>query len=71
MGAISSEIVHLLKVKCPYKITRDGFCCFLGYQNFLGEDPQTPLQIRKYFMWFIFQLNTVQHMPLVKSEIFN
>ena len=37
MGAISSEIDHLLKVNCPYKMTRDGFC-FHGFQNFPGED---------------------------------
>ena len=42
MGAISSDIVHLLKVNCPYKMTRDGFSCFIGLQIFLGEDPRTP-----------------------------
>ena len=34
MGAISSEIVFLMKLNCPYKMTRDGFSCFLGFQNF-------------------------------------
>ena len=45
MGAISSEIVHLLKVKLSLQndqMTRDGFSCLLGFQNFSGEDPHTP-----------------------------
>ena len=39
MGAISSEIVHFLKVKLSLKMTRDGFPCFLEFQKFLGETP--------------------------------
>ena len=26
-------------------MTRDGILCFLGFQNFLGEDPRTPLSL--------------------------
>ena len=25
------------------KMTRDDFSCFIGFQNFLGENPQPPL----------------------------
>ena len=39
MGAISSVILHLLKI-APYEMTRDGFSCFLGFQTFPVEDPR-------------------------------
>ena len=63
MGAISSEIVHLLKVKLPLKMTRDGFFCFLGFQNFPGGGgtPVPPYQIKKpaiytkYMIYFVNQ----------------
>ena len=52
-GALSSEIVHLLKVKLSLlKMTPDGFFCFLGFQNCSGEDPGLPFQIRKYVIYF-------------------
>ena len=42
MGALSSEILHFLNLKLPCEMTRDGFFCYLGFQNFPGEDPHTP-----------------------------
>ena len=76
MGAISSEIVHLLKVRLSLqndqrwllllswfsKFFGEGFSYFLGFQNFSGEDPRTTLA-RLDNMLFIFQFNTVQHKP--------
>ena len=44
MGAISPKVVQLLKVKLLLEITRDGFSCFIDFQNFQGEDPRTPLR---------------------------
>ena len=63
MGAISSEIVHLLKVKLSLQMTRDGFSCFLGFQNFSGggggggggespRNPPLPFWIRQYVGYF-------------------
>ena len=67
MGAISSEIVHLLKVNA-LKMTREYFSCFIGFQNFPGEDPQPPS--RSENMRFYCQSSTAQHKPLVQSEVF-
>ena len=67
MGATSSEILHLLKVKLPLKITTDGLSCFLGFQNFPGEDPRTPLPDQE--MWSIFQSNTAQCKVMVGFAI--
>ena len=47
-------------------MTRDGFSCILGFQNFSGEDPRTPLPDQNN-MWFVFQSYTAQHKPLVKK----
>ena len=40
-------------------MTRDGFSCFIDFQNFPGEDPLPPLKIRKYVL--ISQTNILQH----------
>ena len=52
-------------------MTRDGFSCFLGIQNFPGEDPPPPPPdppSRLENMCFIFQFNTAQHKPLIRKE---
>ena len=49
-------------------MTRDDFSCFIGFQNFLGENPHPPS--RSENMRFNFQSNTAQHKPLVQSEVF-
>ena len=41
-------------------MTRDGILCFLGFQNFPGEDPQNPLV----------QSNTTQHKNVI-NEVYN
>ena len=64
MEAISSEIVHLLKVKLPLKMTRDDFSGSNGFQNFLGENPQ-PHPSRLENMRFFF--NTAQEKTLVQA----
>ena len=48
-------------------MTRDGFSCFPGFQNFSGEGPRNPPPFlsRKYVLFFWF--NTAQHKPLVKK----
>ena len=48
-------------------MTRDGFLCFLGFQNFPGEDPRTPFQ--KCVV--IVHSNTAQHKTSWKSEVYN
>ena len=52
MKAITSEIVHLLKVKLSLQMARDGFSCFLGFQNVLGENTNILFQIRNYLIYF-------------------
>ena len=48
-------------------MTRDGFSCFLGFQNFSGEDPKTPFQTNV----LNFQSNNIQSTQhLVRSEVF-
>ena len=39
-------------------MTRDGLSCFLGFQNFPGENPRTPFPDQE--MWLIFQSNIAQ-----------
>ena len=48
-------------------MTRGGFLCFLGFQNFPGEDPQTPFQKSVV----ILQSNNAQHKTSWKSEVTN
>ena len=36
-------------------MTRDGFLCFIGFQNFLAEDPRPPFKIRIYVINFSIQ----------------
>ena len=49
-------------------MTRDGFSCFLGFQNFSGDDPVPPFQIKKYAIYF---LNQHCSTLLLNSEAFN
>ena len=44
-------------------MTRGGFLCFLGFQNFPGEDPVPPFQ--KCVV--ILQSNTAQHTSIVRK----
>ena len=44
-------------------MTRDGLSCFLGFQNFPGEDPRTPLPNQE--MWLIF--NTTLHNAIISK----
>ena len=73
MGAISSEIVHFLKVKLSLKMTRDGFSCILGFQNFSGEDLRNPLpdykicDLKKLSDLFC-QLNTAHTQAFCSSD---
>ena len=43
MGAISPEIVHLLKVKLPLENGQRWLLLLYCFQNFPGENPRTPL----------------------------
>ena len=45
MGAISPEIVHLLKVKLPLENDQRWLLLLYCFQNFPGEDP--PLRLEK------------------------
>ena len=45
-------------------MTRDGFLCFLGFQNFSGEDPRTPFQ--KCVV--ILHSNTAQHKTMLLEK---
>ena len=47
-------------------MTRDGFLCFLGFQNFPREDPRTPLS--EYVV--ILQSYTAQHKTSWKTEVY-
>ena len=51
MGAISSEIVHLLKVKLSLQNDQRWLLLLSWFQNFPGEDPRTPFQITKYAIY--------------------
>ena len=48
-------------------MTRDGFLCFLGFQNFPGEVPRIPLSE----VCCNFQSNTAQHKLVENSEVYN
>ena len=53
MGAISSEIVHLLKVKLSLQHDQEWLLLLSWYLKFSGEDPpKPPFQIRKYVIQF-------------------
>ena len=67
MGAISSEIDHLLNVNCPYKMTSDSFSWFSIV--FRRSTPVPPSRLEN--MGFIFSIqHSAHHQPLVKSEVF-
>ena len=66
---ISSEIVHLLKVKLSLQNGQRWLLLLSWYSKFSGgggRTPEPPFQISKYM---IFQFNTTQHKPLVKNEV--
>ena len=70
MGAISSEIVHLLKVKLSLQNDQRWLLLLSWYSKFSGGGPTyPPFQISKYVIYF--QFNTTQNKPLVKNEVFN
>ena len=48
-------------------MTRDGFLCFLGFQNFSREDPEPPFQ--KCVV--ILQSKTAKQKTSWKSEVYN
>ena len=48
-------------------MTRDGFLCFLGFQNFPVEDPRTPFQM----CVVVLQSNTAQHKTSWNSEVYD
>ena len=60
----------LLKVKLPFKPTRDSFC-FLGIQNFPGKPPPPPPPPTQQADVLNFQSNIAQSTQrLFKSEVF-
>ena len=61
MGAISSEIVHLLKVKLSLQNDQSWLLLLSWYSKFSGGEPPEPsFQIRNYVIYF-----SNQHKPLV------
>ena len=65
MGAISYEIVHLLKVKLSLQNDQRWLLLLSWFSKFFGEDPRTPPPPRLKNMRFIFQTNTAQHKAFV------
>ena len=57
MGAMSSEILHFLKVKLPLQNDQRWLPLLSWFSKFSGEDPRIPF--RKYVA--ILQSNTTQH----------
>ena len=56
--------------KLPTKKLPEMTSCFIGFQNFPGEDPQPLLNIRKYVIYFFQSKKTARHNPVVQSESF-
>ena len=75
MGAISSEIVHLLKVKLSLQNDQRWLLLLSWFSKFFGEDPHTPppppSRLENTCMCCCFLINRAQHRPFVKSEAFN
>ena len=63
MGAISSEIVHLLKVNLSLQNDQRWLLLLSWYSKFSGGGPPDPPFRLK--ICFIFQFNTAQHKALV------
>ena len=70
MEAISSEIVLLLKVKLSLQNDQRWLLLLSWFSIFFGGGSRDPPS-RLENMWFIFQYNTAQRKPFVKSEAFN
>ena len=71
MGAISSEILHLLKVKLPLQNDQRWLLLLSWFSKFFGgRTPDPPFQTRQYDLFFNQTLHTL-HKPKVKSEVFN
>ena len=69
MGAISSEILHLLKEKLPLQNDQRWLLLLSWFLKFSVGGPPTPFQTREFYIYF--QSNTAQHKPSVKNEVFN
>ena len=71
MGAISSEIVHLLKVRLSLQNDQRWLLLLSWFSKFFGRGlPNPPSRLDN--MCFVFQSNTVQHKAFSKkSEAFN
>ena len=52
-------------------MTRDDSCCFIGFQNFSGEDPRTPLLTIKILCDLFFNTTLLNTNPLVQIEVSN
>ena len=52
MGAISSEIVDLLKVKLPLQNDQRWRLLLSWFSKFPEGEPPAPFQIRKYVIYF-------------------
>ena len=66
MVAISSEIVHLMKVKLSLQNNQRWLLLLPWCSKFSGGGPPNPPSGLEN-MGFIFQFNTAQHKPLVKK----
>ena len=70
MRAISSEIVHILKVKLFLQNDQRWLLLLPWFSKFLGGgSPNPSSRLEKYLIYF--STHTAQHKPLVKSEAFN
>ena len=68
MGAISHEIVHLLKVKLPLENDQRWLLLLYWFSKFSGGEPPYPPS-RLGNIRLIFQSNTPQEKTLVQSEV--
>ena len=68
MGAISPEIVHLLKVKLPLENDQRWLLLLYWFSKFSGGGPPYPPS-RLENIRLIFQSNTPQEKMLVQSEV--
>ena len=62
MRAISSEILHLPKVKLPLQNDQRWLLLLSWFSKFSGGEPPTPFQTRKYDLFFNPTLHA-QHKP--------
>ena len=69
MGAIASEIVHLLKVKMSLQNDQRWLLLLSGFSKFFGGQRLDPLPSRLENMRVTFQFKTAQHRLLVKFSI--